>query len=301
MNSDIHLWTKSCLNCQISKTNKHTKSPIGKFPIPKGRFEHIHIDLVGPITPSGGCTYILTVIERFTRWTEAYPLSNISAQTVAKTLLIHYFSRFGIPHTVTHDQGTQFESSLFLEFSKILGFHKIHTTTYHPQSNGMLERYHRTLKAALTARGNTNRWKDELPLILLGLRTALKDDLQCSSAELVYGQPLRLPGEFFLHSHEIVDTFPILSNLREIFANLRPSSIRRHGKEKIFVSPELQNSKYVFVRMEKRTSLSPAYEGPYKVTKKFTKTFIILQGKTMQDQFQESTLYIRNRVALTKV
>lgn len=278
MNSDILLWTKSCLDCQASKIHRHTKSPLGEFNIPKGRFEHIHIDFVGPLVPSGGCSFLLTVIERCTRWTEAYPLSETSAQTVAKTLVMHYFSRFGLPHTITHDQGSQFQSALFTAFNKYLGIHQIHTTTYHPQSNGILERFHRTLKSALTARGNTNRWKDELPLVLLGLRASVKEDLQCSSAELLYGQPLRLPGEFFVDSHENVDTFPILVSLRETFANLKPSPIRRHNSQKIFVSKELDQADYVFLKIEsKKSSLSPVYEGPFKIIKKYAKTYVILK------------------------
>lgn len=207
MNIDLNTWAKCCVSCQTSKVYRQTKAPEGTIKILPGRFEHIHIDLVGSLVPSGGCTYILTVIERFTRWTETNPLSSIPAQVVAETLFTQNFSRFGIPHTIKHDQGTQFESILFSEFTKFLGCHQIHTTTYHPRSNGMIERFHRTVKAYLTARGSSIRWKNELPVVLLGLRASVKEDLQCSSAELVYGQPLRLPAEFFTQSHDTLSPF----------------------------------------------------------------------------------------------
>ena len=66
----------------------------------------------------------------------------------------------------------------------------------------MVERFHQQLKASLKARGNSIHWSTELPLVLLGIRAAIKDDLKCSPAELVYGQALRLPGEFFMTSSQ---------------------------------------------------------------------------------------------------
>lgn len=279
MNRDIYNWTKSCLNCQSAKINRHTKSAFQIFNIPKGRFEHIHIDLVGPLTPSDGSTYILTVIERFTRWTEAFPLRDITSYTIAKTLLVHYFSRFGIPHSITHDQGLQFESKLFSEFNKFFGSKQIHSSSYHPQSNGILERFHRSLKTSLIARGNTDRWKFELPMVLLGLRSSLKEDLGCSPAELVYGQPLRLPGEFFTKSVCCMDTYPLLILLRETFANLKPVIPHYHSVQKPFVHKNLLGSDFVFLRVEgKRSTLAPRYEGPFKVIRKFQKNFIILKS-----------------------
>ena len=278
MNSDIHHWTKSCISCQTAKIHKHTKSNFQAFGIPRGRFEHIHIDLIGPLTPSDGSTHILTVIDRFTRWPEAYPLKDITSYSVAKTLLDHYFSRFGIPHTITHDQGLQFKSKLFSQFHKFFGSNQIHSSSYHPQSNGILERFHRTLKTALIARGNTDRWKYDLPIILLGLRASLKEDMGCSPAELVYGQPLRLPGEFFTKSFESIDTYPLLIILRETFANLKPVVTSHHSIQKPFIHKNLFDSDYVFLRIESRKSLTPRYEGPYKVIKRFSKNFIILRA-----------------------
>lgn len=279
MNTDVTLWTKSCINCQKAKINKHTRSPLSKFDIPKGRFEHIHMDLVGPLPNSGGCSYILTVVDRFTRWPEAYPLGSISAESVAKTLFNQYICRFGVPHTITTDQGTQFESKLFKELATFLGCHKIHTSTYHPQSNGMVERFLRTLKSALIARAKTARWKDELPITLLGIRASLKEDLQCSSAELVYGQPLRLPGEFFVQSTTFLNTDPLLIGLRESFSQLRPNEPSNHTKDRPFVSKALHTCNYVFVKeFNLKPSLAPKYSGPFKVLQKFKNTFVILKS-----------------------
>ncbi|HBK82804.1 MAG TPA: hypothetical protein DDZ41_04280, partial [Flavobacterium sp.] len=196
MNFDIGNWVKNCLACQKAKVNRHTKTPFGEFKIPDGRFEHIHMDLVGPLPPSDNCQYILTIIDRYTRWPEAYPLPDMKTTTVVQAFVDHYVSRFGIPLRITTDQGSQFESNLFSELNRIFGSQRIRTTSYHPQSNGLVERFHRHLKAALYARQNTTNWRFELPFILLGIRTAIKTDFGCTSADLVYGQTLRVPGDF---------------------------------------------------------------------------------------------------------
>lgn len=279
MSKNIYLWTKSCLQCQRTKTFKHTKSPLQRIPIPNSRFEHIHIDIIGPLASSLGCTYVLTVIERFTRWPEAFPLKDISSDTIATSLFRHYFSRFGIPCTITHDQGRQFESKLFAKFQSLLGTHQIHTSPFHPQSNGMVERFHRTLKAAIIARGNTIRWNNDLPLILLGLRSSLKEDLGCSSAELVYGQPLRLPGEFFIQDRQPPEHEPFLSSLRTTFADLKPIPATRHGNQKTFIHKDLVSTNYVFTKINGlKPSLTPRYEGPFKILEKHQKYFVIYKN-----------------------
>lgn len=269
MNTDLSTWTKECLSCQGSKIQRHTISNCGRFDPPKGRFEHIHLDLVGPFPTSNNCNSILTLVERFTRWPEAYPVQDTTAHTIAKTLYTQYVPRFGVPLTITTDQGPQFESNLFSEFSKFLGAHKIHTTTYHPQSNGLVERLHRSLKTALIARKNTINWFDEIPIILLGFRSAIKEDLKCSSAELVYGQPLRLPGEFFVSATNNINTPELLRHLRQTFSNLKPVPTRSHTTHRSFIAPASKTCEYVFIRNEgMRPGLSPPYEGPYKVERR---------------------------------
>ncbi len=106
-----------------------------------------------------------------------------------------WVERFGVPGTVTTDRGTQFTSALWSSTCMSLGIKHVLTTAYHPQSNGMVERVHRQLKDALRARGAGPAWHSHLPWVLLGLRAAPKEDSAISSAELVTGTPLVLPGQ----------------------------------------------------------------------------------------------------------
>ncbi|KAA3680865.1 uncharacterized protein DEA37_0003115 [Paragonimus westermani] len=131
--------------------NRHTSTPLKTFPTPDDRFEHVHLDLVGPFSPSRSYTNLLTCIDRFTRWPEAIPLSNTSTVSVARAFVEYWVAHYGCPSTITSDRGTQFESVLFSQLTKLLGVHRARTTAYHPQANGLVERFHRQLKASLRA------------------------------------------------------------------------------------------------------------------------------------------------------
>ena len=142
------------------------------------------MDLVGPLPPSNGFTHLLTVVDRFSRWPEAIPLNDTTSASCAQALIAHWIARFGIPIDMSSDRGPQFTSQLWTSIAQLLGIQLHHTTAYHPQSNGLVERFHRHLKSALRARLTGPSWTQELPWVLLGIRTAPKD-LGCSSAEMV--------------------------------------------------------------------------------------------------------------------
>lgn len=279
MNKDINMWSTTCVPCQRAKVYRHTVSDLQSFP-PCDRFEHIHVDIIGPLpTTSSGQRYCVTIIDRFTHWAEAFPVSNIYAETVARVIYEGWIVRFGCPVKLTSDQGRQFESSLFTELMKLMGINKIRTTSFHPQANGKVERWHRSLKAALTARLIENvSWADELPTVLLGLHAVGRTDTGISAAEMIFGQPIRLPGDFVTEgTNTYSDPYTYVDNLKLILNRLRPQSQAISGNRKVFVHSDLNNCTHVFLRNDTvRKPLTPAYNGPFRVLSRNNKVFNIL-------------------------
>ena len=152
LGKQITHWARSCLSCQRAKVQTHVKAPIQQFQPAAKRFDHVHIDLVGPLPESKGFKYLLTVVDRFTRWPEAIPIRDIETRTIALAYAQHWVASFGVPTLMTSDRGPQFVSDLWTALSSLLGTSLHPTTAYHPQANGLVERMHRTLKGSLKAR-----------------------------------------------------------------------------------------------------------------------------------------------------
>ena len=136
MNIDIAKWCRSCKGCQTAKISRHNRPVFGKFTEPTERFDHVHIDIVGPLPYTDGFRYLLTCIDQFTRWPEAIPILDIRAETVADVFFSGWIARFGTPATITTDWGAQFESKLWDGLCNQFGIVRNRTTSYHPQSNG---------------------------------------------------------------------------------------------------------------------------------------------------------------------
>lgn len=277
-------WVRSCIQCQKSKITRHVFAPLGKFAAPSARFEHVHIDIV-IMPPSEGYRYCLTMIDRFSRWPEAVPLADQEAATVARALFDHWIARFGTPLRITTDQGRQFESYLFRHLNSLLGTTHIRTTAYHPAANGLVERLHRQLKAAIMCHEGS-RWTETLSTVLLGIRSAWREDIQGTSAELVYGQSLRLPGEFLGQQRPdqaAEDAAEFVKSLRQHMKNLRPSDEPQHHNHKVFVFRDLATTDQVFIRRDgAKRILQQPYDGPHKVLKRSEKTFVVrVNGRDM--------------------
>jgi len=264
MHRDVKSWVSECLDCQRFKIHKHTKPPIIHFPT-GNRFETLHIDLVGPLPPSEGYTYLFTMIDRKTRWFEAVPLRNISAETVVKNLITHWISRYGIPKSIISDRGTQFESLLFNELSKQLGIKHLSTTAYHPQTNGMVERFHRTLKTSLAIHAaTTHQWTRSLPYILLGWRNTPSKTTGASPAQLLFGTGISMPDQ--LVDFNSSPTFLELEAARNHFLSLdsNPSFSSSHAF-KPYVPKSFTNATHVWMRTISDSSLKPRYTGPFQL------------------------------------
>lgn len=265
MNKYVLFWCRNCLPCQRPKIHKHNSLQPSKIEVPDNRFEHVHMDIV-VIPLQQGYRCCLTIIDRFSRWPQTVPLKDMTAETVATAFWTHWVARYGTPNTLTTDQGSQFESALFKQLLKMVGGKHIHTTPYHPQSNGFVERWHRLFKAALMCHPEFP-CPEMLPTVLLRSRTCYKEDLKSSAAEMQYGTVLRVPNEFF-DVDAVSD--PVMFHMRDMFRShmreVRPTATSHHIKGKFFIQKGKQDCTHVFVRVDSvKQPLESPYTGPYEI------------------------------------
>ena len=122
MDKDIRAWCQECLSCQKGKVHRHTSTAPASFPLSSCHFQHIHMDLVGPLPASNGHTHILMIIDRFTSWPVAIPLTDTSTETVLRSLISGWVANLGVPETITTDRGSQFSSHLFHQAERLSHF-----------------------------------------------------------------------------------------------------------------------------------------------------------------------------------
>ncbi|XP_068207481.1 uncharacterized protein [Palaemon carinicauda] len=250
----------------------HTESGVGDFPQPKRRFGHIHVDIVGPLPLSGSARYLLTIVDRSTRWLEATPMSEATTHACAEALLSNWISRFGVPDDITTDRGSAFLSEIWLSLANLMGTTLHSTMAYNPAANSIVKRAHRTLKAALMARCTDKLWKAQLPWVLLGLRTAPRVDDETSPAEKVYGEALIVPGEFFPAATD--DTK--VDHLREITGKFRPTWKTYKDRTRHFMPKNLNDCDYVFIQVDAHHQpLTRPYRHPYEVVRRTAKSFLL--------------------------
>ena len=143
---DVAQFCKCCAACQ--KTGgRRVKAPLIPLPIMTVPFERIAMDIVGPLPRSrSGKRYVLVICDYATRYPEAILLRTIDAGHVAEAL-VEFFSRVGVPGEILTDQGSNFTSQLLIEIYRMLHIHPIRTTPYHPQTDGLVERFKVTPKS----------------------------------------------------------------------------------------------------------------------------------------------------------
>lgn len=197
MVKDITAYCKSCDTCQhVGKGSNPRVAPLIPLPVLSEPFSRISIDIVGPLPKckNSDNRFILTVMDMATHYPEAIPLKDHKADTVAKALTT-VFSHFGFAQEIQSDRGTDFMSELMKVFLEEFNIKHIKSSALHPQSQGQIERFHRTLKSMLRALGDKfdNAWDEALPWVLFSYRECPVETLGFSPFELLYTYPIRGP------------------------------------------------------------------------------------------------------------
>uniref|UniRef100_A0A3P9KG95 Gypsy retrotransposon integrase-like protein 1 n=1 Tax=Oryzias latipes TaxID=8090 RepID=A0A3P9KG95_ORYLA len=209
MYTDIQTYCATCPTCQKTAiTHKSDRALLHPLPIISTPFRRIAMDIVGPLPKSSsGHEYILVVCDYATRFPEAFPLRTITAPAVMRAL-IQFFSRVGIPDEILTDQGTNFTSRLMKLFQQQLGITAIKATPYHPQTNGLVERFNQTLKRMLQkfVSDTGKDWDRWLPFLLFAYREVPQASTGFSPFELLYGWDVQGPLDLLKKSWEAKST-----------------------------------------------------------------------------------------------
>jgi len=173
-----------------------------------------------------------------------YSFKRYNTKSCADAFVLNWVSRFDCPSILSCDRGGQFSSHLWEELCNFLGCKLIHTTSFHPQSNGLIERQHRILKAALKAQNNYRDWYRNLGFVLLGIRSSPKVDTGVSSSQMTLGTSLRLPGQFFTLPNE-EPQMEYCQRLTEYMSALRAPPPQHHGERAAYLEKALCNCTHV--------------------------------------------------------
>jgi len=249
--------------------------------------ERLAVDVMGPLPETeAGNKYLLIAMDYFSKWPEAYPLPNQEAVTVAEVLVKELVCRFGVPLYIHSDQGRNFESAVFSEMCHLLGIVKTRTTPLHPQSDGMVERFNRTLEAQLSKFVDDHQrdWDQLVPMMLMAYRSAVHESTGCSPATLMFGRNLKLPIDILYGRPEaepIQSTTKYAVNLQERleqvhhFARQRlhitSDKMKRYYDNKLASSKLKQGTAVWLHNPQRKKGMSPKlmrnWQGPYVVIK----------------------------------
>ena len=195
MRRDITKWIKACLTCATRQPGRAVKSPLTPIPV-GGVFDRVGVDINFP-TSYDGNQYAVVFVDYLSKWPEVFAVADQTAHTVATLLVEHVISRQGVPAELLSDRGQNFLSALMSEVCNILGIHQVNTTAYHPQTDGLVERFHRTLTSMLakTVEKNGRDWDRYILYLLFAYQTSVQASTGESPFFLMYGCDARLPNE----------------------------------------------------------------------------------------------------------
>ena len=220
--NDVRDWCRTCSVCASRKTPA-PKPRASLKPVRVGSpMQLVAVDILGPLPESrAGNSYVLVAADYFTRWVEAYPIPNQEAITVARKLTDELFCRFSLPEQLHSDQGRQFESEILTHLCKFLHIDKTRTTPYHPQSDGLVERFNRTLIQMLSTciEDHPFEWEDHIHKVCMAYNSSKQATTGYSPFYLMFGREARLPVDIMYRTPSQKEEVPLagyVSNLRDL-------------------------------------------------------------------------------------
>jgi hypothetical protein len=239
MFEDIKIFVETCDSCQRRGKAKRNE-PL--HPIPVGEpFYQIGIDYVGPLNRTKqGNKYIIVAMDYLTKWPEAKPVSEATAAETVKFVYEDIICRHGCPGRILTDRGTHFNNQLLNGLLKKFQVEHLLSTPYHPQTNGLVERFNRTLLDALakTANEHLDEWDKYIAPILFAYRTNRHSTTKITPFFLVYGREAKLPTDSTRIEEETHMVQRIETQINEL------PIVRNHVQHQIQIEQQKQKDRH---------------------------------------------------------
>lgn len=280
MKTDIKKYVQECAICEKSKIHKHTCTPLQITSVATAPFEKIYIDFVGEINPNseGGHKYIMSISCDLTKYLIMVPTFDATALTAAKIIVEEVCLIFNFPKMIVSDNGPAFTAEIFKQMAKLLDIRHIKTTPYHPQSNGSIERYHRTLGQYIRAytQKNQSQWSKYLPFFTFSYNTTVHSTTGFAPHTLVFGYDLQIPiktktarqnYDYDSYHHELLHQLrDAQERAKELIQSRKLENKKHYDKKKLHSHLALKRNDLVLVRNDvKKNKFQNKYSGPYRV------------------------------------
>jgi transposase InsO family protein len=292
MQQSIEEYVRCCDKCQMRKGKHEFRAPLGEVENPTEPFQVTAMDITGPynLTPRKN-KYLLTFICHFTRYVEAFPIPDVSAETCARVYATQIVARHGSGSTLITDQGSSFTAAFFRETCKILGVRKVRNSPYHPMSNGLQERVHRVLHDSIAhyIDSNSTNWDVVVPFFLMAYRATPHSTTGYSPFYLLHGREMVLPNEGDLKArvspgiqdvNQVQRLENLKSSLRKAYKEVRINNRKMHQKNKAYYDKkakkrtfEVNDKVFLFCPARKPGrchKFRPFWQGPFMVVQKLS-------------------------------
>ena len=294
MRSDIENWCRGCLTCATRQPGRAVKPVLTPIPV-SGPFDRVGVDVIHFPKSTSGNSYAVVFVDYLTKWPEVFATPDQTTLTIAKLLVEQIIPRHGVPKELLSDRGPAFLSKVMCDVYRLLGVHKLNTSAYHPRTDGLVERFNRTLTSMLakTVEKGGKDWDFRLPFVLFAYRSSLQSSTRESPFYLLYGRDPQLPTDAVSDPpvvREVQDVDDYKSRISVYLADaweLAQANVQRAQKQQklaydrharpqafkpgdrvfVFMPRTKQNKAYKFAR---------AFHGPYRVKEAFETGVVVL-------------------------
>ena len=314
LHKDVADFCGACHLCAVNKDNRPPNN-VSLHPIDVAMlqpYEKVAMDILGPLPESkDGSKYVLILQDYFSKWPEAIALKSVTSEVAKNWLITDILPRYGIFSKLITDNGVQFVSETFKDVCKSVGIKQKFTSPFHPQTDGMVEKFNRTFLNMMRNYVNVsqNDWSSHIPLIMFAYRTSVHDSTGVTPAEALQGRQLKLhidvikPPSLELNSESIKQLDYFLDKFKVIRSQVRSNSEKALVKrqqcydkaKKRCIRDEYKPNELVYwkkpvAKKGLNPKLSQIWQGPFRVKEKLSDINYILSD----DKNSNATVRINN-------